>query len=304
MNRPFLNLDLNMLLHDGEVACLENEFVMNDNLDLALENNQHYSFQYESYPIKLSFTITIFCLSGSINIQLNLQEYQLEANDILIIMPGSIGEFYDISVNARIAFIAYTGNYFQYTTHVTESMLLQNILRTKPLCHLQEEAMQELIVIYRLMKATIKEADNPFRKGALHGYTQVLTYNAYKYLLLSEEKPPATGRNKSRQQELFDRFMVEVRQYYTQERSISFYADVLCVTPKYLSQVVHTVSGRYAGDWINDFVILEAKALIKSRKYTMQQICDLMNFANSSFFGKYFKEAVGCSPTMYQKRKY
>lgn len=56
------------------------------------------------------------------------------------------------------------------------------------------------------------------------------------------------------------------------ERSISYYADKLCVTSKYLSQVVYKVSGRFAGDWITDFVILEAKALLKSRKYTVQQI--------------------------------
>ena len=76
----------------------------------------------------------------------------------------------------------------------------------------------------------------------------------------------------------------------------------LCVTSKYLSQVVHKVSGRFAGDWITDFVILEAKALLKSRKYTVQQIADKLNFANQSFFGKYFKEKVGCSPTEYQNK--
>lgn len=85
------------------------------------------------------------------------------------------------------------------------------------------------------------------------------------------------------------------------ERSISYYADKLCVTSKYLSQVVYKVSGRFAGDWITDFVILEAKALLKSRKYTVQQIADKLNFANQSFFGKYFKDKVGCSPSEYQK---
>ncbi|MCS3310663.1 helix-turn-helix domain-containing protein [Bacteroides sp. BFG-637] len=88
---------------------------------------------------------------------------------------------------------------------------------------------------------------------------------------------------------------------YTKERSISYYADVLCITPKYLSQVIHNISGRFASDWIIDFVILEAKALLKSRKYTVQQVADMLNFANQSFFGKYFKNKVGCSPSEYQK---
>ncbi len=75
----------------------------------------------------------------------------------------------------------------------------------------------------------------------------------------------------------------------------------MCLTPKYLSQVVYAVSGRYAGEWIRDYVILEAKALLKSGQYTIQQVSDMLNFANQPFFGVYFKKAVGCSPTAYRE---
>ncbi len=300
MNKPFINFDLKMLSRDGNTATFEDEFVMNDNIDMVNDDASVAAFEFENYPIKLSFTITIFCVAGSMHSRLNLREFVMQANDVLIVQPGSISEFYGVSPDARIAFIAYTGNHFQLPNHVAETMQLQNMLRTTPLCNIGQDAMRESMVIYRLMKAKIKETDNPFRKGAMLGYMQVLTYNAYKSFL-SENRLDRNTKNKSRQQAIFDRFMDEVRRNYTKERSISFYADKLCVTPKYLSQVVHTLSGHYAGEWINDFVILEAKALIKSHKYTMQQVSDMLNFANSSFFGKYFKDAVGCSPTAYQR---
>ena len=73
------------------------------------------------------------------------------------------------------------------------------------------------------------------------------------------------------------------------------------LTPKYLSQVIYQASGRHAGEWIKDYVILEAKILLKSGKYTVQQVGDMLNFANASFFGKYFKAATGCSPKQFQK---
>lgn len=301
MNKPFVNLDLMMLSKDDNAAVLDNEFMMNDNLYVENGDDITPAFEFSNYPIKLSFTINIFCLAGSIHIRLNLKEFIMRPNDILIALPGSIGEFYNVSSDARIAFMAHTGDYFQFTNHVTESMSLQSLLRTNPLCHIRQQDMDESMKIYHLMKAKIEETDNPFRKGALQGYTQVLTYNAYKHLLSEKQHNKTATSNISRQQEIFDLFMEEVRKHYVRERSISFYANQLCVTPKYLSHVVHSVSGHYAGEWINDFVILEAKALIKSRKYTMQQISDMLNFANSSFFGKYFKESVGCSPTTYQK---
>lgn len=182
-------------------------------------------------------------------------------------------------------------------------MSLQRRLYASPLCHLAPEAMKESVTLYRLMKAKIAETNNPFRKGALLGYIQVLTYNAYNYLLAPDPEEDKIKGKSSRQQELYSRFLNEVQNHYTQERSITYYANTLCVTPKYLSQVVYKVSGRFAGDWISDYVILEAKAMLKSRKYTIQQIADMLNFANQSFFGKYFKDKVGCSPSEYQKHK-
>ncbi len=75
----------------------------------------------------------------------------------------------------------------------------------------------------------------------------------------------------------------------------------MCISPKYLSKIVFESSGKYAKDWIKEYVILAAKALLKSNDYTVQQISYMLNFPNNSFFGKYFKSAVGCSPKKYQE---
>ena len=103
----------------------------------------------------------------------------------------------------------------------------------------------------------------------------------------------------NRQQQLFDDFLELVQAHYNEHRCMTFYAEKLCLTPKYLSQVILEVSDRHATDWIRDYVILDAKALLKSGKYTVQQVGDLLNFSNASFFGKYFKAAVGCTPRKY-----
>ena len=156
------------------------------------------------------------------------------------------------------------------------------------------------MTIYGLMRNKIAETDNLFRRGSLLGYGQVLMYTIFNYCLLDDRAIDKPKEMASRQYELYARFFREVQKHYTQERSIAYYANLLCVTPKYLSQVVRRVSGRLAGEWISDYVILEAKALLKSREYTIQQISNMLNFANQSFFGKYFKDKVGCSPSAYQ----
>ena len=102
-----------------------------------------------------------------------------------------------------------------------------------------------------------------------------------------------------RQREIFEHFLNLVRANYHRERLVSFYADRMCLTPKYLSMVVYRVSGRHAGEWIRDFVVLDAKALLQSRKYTVSQVADMLGFPNNSFFGKWFKAATGMPPRRY-----
>ncbi len=300
MKQPYLNLDLIHLTTEGLAVHLDKEFILIDNLDEATGDvSTEWEFAY--HPVKLSFIVCIFCVAGRMRLRLNLQDYELKANNILIAQEGVIGEYLGMDGDTRVAVIAFTPDYFQAALQVEATISLQRRLYASPLCRLTSGAMKESMLIYRLMKAKVAETDNPFRKGALLGYAQVLTYNAYRYLLLSDADTGDKKEKSSRQQELYNQFVKEVQRSYTHERSISFYANALCVTPKYLSQVVHKVSGRFAGDWIADFVILEAKAMLKSRKYTIQQIADLLNFANQSFFGRYFKDKVGCSPSEYQK---
>lgn len=299
MKQAYWDFNLIRLSAESAAVHLNNEFILIDNFD-ETSGRTDTDFEFANHPVKLAFTVVLFCLSGRIRLQINLQDFELQANDVLVVSEGTIGEYYGMSDDARIAVIAFSSEYFQNTLQIEATMSLQRKLYVSPLYHLTDKAVEETMTIYRLMKEKIAETDNPFRKGALLGYTQVLTYNSYKYLLAADSGNEKTEVKSGRQQELYTQFMDEVRKSYTKERSISYYADVLCVTPKYLSQVIHKVSGRFASDWITDFVILEAKALLKSHKYTVQQIADMLNFANQSFFGKYFREKVGCSPTTYQ----
>lgn len=75
------------------------------------------------------------------------------------------------------------------------------------------------------------------------------------------------------------------------------------LTPKHLSGVVKEVSGKTVGEWIDELVILEAKALLNSSSMNIQEIADRLNFANQSFFGKYFKHYTGMSPKEYRKSR-
>ena len=91
-----------------------------------------------------------------------------------------------------------------------------------------------------------------------------------------------------------------MHEYCSTERSVAFYAGRCCLSPKYFARIITESLGKKPGDIIKASVILEAKVLLVSNDYSVQQVSDKMNFPNSSFFCKYFKSATGCSPRQYQ----
>ena len=99
---------------------------------------------------------------------------------------------------------------------------------------------------------------------------------------------------------LFGRFLGLVQQNYKTQRGVEWYSGQLCVTPKYLSEVVKRVSGRTARQWIQLFVLIEIKTLLRNTNYSIKEITGALNFPNQSFLGKYFKNVTGLSPSEYR----
>ena len=149
------------------------------------------------------------------------------------------------------------------------------------------------------MMRSIINMGSPYCKEILMNYMEAVAYfTITKLEAIADEEV-----KKQRGDMLFHQFMDEVRRSYTTERQLSFYADKLCITTKYLSRIVKQHSGRQPSEWIRDYVILESKALLRQNELSVQQISDLLNFPNPSFFGKYFKAVVGCSPRQYQLQR-
>lgn len=278
------------------VNHIDEEFLMIDNLDNGSVMEDTNSI-FVHYPIKTNHTTVYFCTNGSLRVKINLTEYQMVTNDILTILAGSVMELLDATADARIAIISFSNKYFTPFDHMEEFMRIGNIIYNSPLIHLSEDTMQECIEIYSKMKAKLQQEDNPFRKFAIKAYSYVLCSSALEQLV---RKPVEKLSNSDRPMDLYNRFMDLLQKDFRRHRTIKYYAEALNVSPKYFASLIKKVSGKTAGEWIDEYVMLEARALLKSRRYTIQQISDMLSFPNQSFFAKYFKAHIGCTPTHYQ----
>ena len=106
----------------------------------------------------------------------------------------------------------------------------------------------------------------------------------------------------SRNELLLKEFKTLLTKYFIEERQLTFYAEKLHVTPKYLSAAVKEASGKTTGDWIADVLILESKVLLQDKQQSIAQIAYQLKFTDPSHFGKFFKVQTGQSPLSYRTR--
>lgn len=262
--------------------------------DTTLTDTRGNNFEF--HPVKLMFTAMGICTRGTMRLRLNLMEYELHENDIIIILPDTILDKAQWSADLSIVTVYLKEINITHPLFSNIALRYQKHLPNSPwLLKCPHAEVDDILRICEIARNVISNDAMSYKQDLLSDCLHAIAMYLLNALRRNTERQNES-HNLPRQAQLLLTFQQLVRQYYMEHRDVAFYANKMCITPKYLSIVIKQASGRRAIDWIRDFVILDAKAMILSGNYTMQQISDSLHFANPSFFGKYFKEAVGCSP--------
>lgn len=240
--------------------------------------------------------IACICMQGEFRIQINLVSICAKASSMLILLPHQPFQYEGFSEDFQGVFVI-MGKQLTKKIDIPDSLPVSISIRRAPCFMLQEKELDAFLNFYKMIQGVLQNNDEGFNRKAIVKHLIIALFYGFGYYLHK-----SLGKNlKTRRDIIIDDFLKLVQKHYKQERSISFYAERMCYTPKYLSEVIKNGSGKSAGRWINDYVILEAKLLLKSTDLTVQQISDELNFPSQSFFGKYFKREVGMSPNLYRK---
>ena len=164
-----------------------------------------------------------------------------------------------------------------------------------------DEGMSALMQQHLSLAANILNSDSPFREDSVSSILSsmiclVAGLWTEKINELREEAAQTTTRSRM----VLEQFIRLVGEYHTKYRNVGFYADKLCLTPKYLSKLIKTASGKSAPEWIDSYVILEAKNLLKYSDIAVKEIVYRLNFPNQSVFYKFFKMRTGMTPSEYR----
>lgn len=293
------SLDLPELIKLKGALFVENKILLWENISDENMNNR-IPLAPRSMQIQSKTDISILCTNGEAIINIDFRKHVIRQGCLCIILAGNIFEPLYTSDDFRGVLAAFDRSFSSSLSFTTlDIMSVFQTLRNRHLFTLADSEMSEIMNLYISMGRVIKVREKPYRLNILKSYMSIIYYTITP-VINNRQVEPVQSRL-SRQEEIFIRFLSAVEENYKQARSIKFYADILCLTPKYLSSVVFVASKRPAGEWIDDYVMLEAKALLRSEKYSIQQVSDMLNFPNQSFFGKFFKRHAGVSPKDYRR---
>lgn len=253
-----------------------------------------------SFPMRLDALMIALCTGGEGKIGIDLNEYKIGKNDLLVLNPRNYIHHIsrEADTSAMILVCSHTAieEILPKLTDLAPSLINAN---TTPVIALSDEQSDRLKAYYELIMKCLDGERTSLFKRRVQCLLQAIFYEVLDMRFGYENN---TLTKRSRREEIMAKFILAVSENFRVERQVSFYADKLCITPKHLSAVVKDLTGKTAGDWIENYVVLEAKVLLKSTDMTIQEIATQLNFNNQSFFGKYFKHLTGLSPTEYRHR--
>ena len=250
-------------------------------------------------PHKFNFFIISHKLSGTARIKVDMVDYDLRSdkNYIIRLSPGQIVSMEEVSAD-------FDGYVLLMSTSFIESLMVymgQDVsikgFMTDSVRPHEDNERHTMEYIITALRNIIDDDSNPYRRKVLEHLLMVIFYGSQQARsVMMEDKKPRTSA-----EVLTMKFLQEVKEHFRAERQLGFYAERLCITPRYLSRVVRETTGASAAEWIERYVVLEARALLKSTTMTIQQVSDALNFPSQTFFGKYFKRRLGISPKEYRR---
>lgn len=250
-------------------------------------------------PCRMQCLFLALCLKGNARYFVDSVEHTVEPGDLIIINQGRVAYDSTLSPDCEGIGLLIDYDFFKEmikSVHELSSLFL--FARSHPVFRLPEAKVEYITAAFARMKQKIDETENHFRIQLVQSIFLTMVYD------LSDEiyRVQASGNAcNTRAEEIFTQFILLVEKNFRTERRVGWYSEALCISPKYLSETVKAVSKRTPNEWIDNYVVMELRMLLRNTQQSIKEIAQQLNFSNQSFLGKYFKEHTGMSPSEYRK---
>lgn len=239
--------------------------------------------------------VFVHCHSGEIKISIDSYDHTVKANDFMIWGPNSVVGRASSTPDVKVGMLYLSMRFVHSLIPMKDRFIISKGIASNPVFQLDEQ-MTEIIGKYHDFILARLNADGMYADCVTRALISAFLYEMLQYI--NKEKYAA---EQSCSDILFNRFIRLVNNDKIKHRSVTYYAEQLYVTPKYLSVVCKSKSGQTAMEYINSLVMLDVRRLLAYSNMTLKEISIALGFPNVSFFGKYVKVHTGMTPRELQK---
>lgn len=258
------------------------------------------------YPVRFDGYIIFYLKKGHFSVDVNLHTFEVREHSLMINVPGNIvkvSQYDEAHIDQLDLVFVLISKEFMSGIQFDFGKVFQdglNLLHNP--CIILDDFQMAVANDYMNLARKLIGAPLTYKRETIGSLLTSLTYLAADVWSkqVDEARKLALDPHATRSNQVFEHFLTLVSEHHNTERGVAFYADKLCLTPKYLSKLVKTASGRSAPDWIDSFVILEAKNLLKYSDLPIKEVVYRLHFPNPSVFHKFFKAHTGLTPMQYR----
>jgi len=289
-----------------DISALGDDFILGEAQGTsALSDNRILEILH--YPIRFDGYILFFLKKGHFHIDFNLKTFEVHEGSLLVTVPGNIirvGQLAeDRLAGIELVYVVLSKQFISGLQLDFNKVFQDSVQMLENPCIALNEEQLALAESYFLLARQVVQSSLSNKRDIIGGLLSSLSYMTEDIWTGKLEERQPLADSSARAALTYDRFMKLVTEYHNQERGMQFYADKLCLTPKYLSKIVKEASGRSGPEWIDAFVILEAKNLLRYSDESIKEIAYKLNFPSASVFNKFFKANTGIVPSDYRRRE-
>lgn len=241
----------------------------------------------------------LLCLGGSCRYIFNGQEYELREGDLSIVRKRKMVRRVEPSDDFRCRIIYARPGFIELCTPQSNYGMKGSLaLFLNPVMHLTPEQQIVCRRDFEYLEQRIADTGHRFYRETLINAMQAAILDFFDFHAAIYGESEISTQSAS----IMNRFLKMLEEgTFREHREISYYADCLCVTPKYLSEVSKKVSGYAANYWINRYTILDITRLLRDKSLTFVQISDMFNFSSPAYFSRYVQQNLGVRPSDYRE---
>lgn len=257
-------------------------------------------------PVRLQMNMIASCQRGYLKMDINGKVVEVGKNDIFVCPPNTMLDILEVSGDFACTAMCVTNHGMQniLRSHVNvwnRAMYVNKVSVIK----MTEDEMRfydkftELVRLCLDTRSMEHSTWNPYRREIV----ETLLKSALLALCnaFTVEVPDSGIRSSSSTSDLFERFLEMLQQNEVKHRPVEYFAQQLCITPKYLSIICKRHSSKTAIEWITEYTLSDITYYLRSTNKSIKEVATILGFSNTSFFGKYVREHFKMSPLKYRQ---